>query len=872
MYLVNDDLSIYVTRGDILCMNVSATQDDSGLPYEFQPGDIVRIKVYGKRDAENVVLQKDFPVVAKTDAVGIMLTEEDTKIGDVISKPTDYWYEIELNPFTNPQTLVGYDEDGAKIFKLFPEGRDLHDEPTKPEDIPVVDKDLDLVSSRPVENKAISRAITLIKNDLSAVDERLSGRVKASEDSNKSLAAEVAAEKARFDNLIAPDNKNVSVTLGYVESITDSTKSKYTGRIDADGVFANVKVTLHEANLIYGGTEIDMFIIPTECRPWETGLIHTEDGLEYRIKYDGTNDRYYMSIKAESSVTVAPSGAGTVTMSYKLSDHEVKDIRVGADGTTYATAGEAVRRQFDYMTAESNALKSTKEFSLMHGSFTDGVVEPATIRVCFMEEVKACRTVVSMIANGEYMYGYAVYDENGNYDGVDHGWNTMDGNPIFIDSGYFRMNFRKIDNGEMGDADIVKLKDYVKITQINILEDVDILKKQVNDGVYKIMPFKLEIGSLADGEKLPFTSRARFVDRVKVDERTVATILPNSNYLYGYCFYDESGVFDGVDHGWITAFNQPTVTFDRNGYVMFNFRRADSGDITDEDLAVLAEMLTIATRATVLDVDADVRELEDKVNGVSCKSDAISSISVEHGRVNGASYVFVRIPKTTNNGKALHPKLHLTSVDGSIDGSKVSALNFAKREGSIFTMNAGLFNTKTLQPVGQTIIDGVSYVNEPMTDDMGNPISDIECYPLCVDAEGNLSAPYPRSVDTADMIADGVVYAVTGWGKIVDNFKACADTVENEIVHAETYIRQVIGQFQNGDYFVCTVDKSRSHVQNEAGLTYKDLAQLLVDKGVKFAYSLDGGGSAETVIGVRQINPIYEGAAGRAVPTVITFE
>ena len=65
---------------------------------------------------------------------------------------------------------------------------------------------------------------------------------------------------------------------------------------------------------------------------------------------------------------------------------------------------------------------------------------------------------------------------------------------------------------------------------------------------------------------------------------------------------------------------------------------------------------------------------------------------------------------------------------------------------------------------------------------------------------------------------------------------------------------------------------SRGTIQNEAGISYADMAQLLVDKGVKFAYSLDGGGSAETVIGTKQISPIYEGSSGRSVPTVITFE
>lgn len=122
MFVLNDDNSIYATRGDIVFFSVSA--EDDGEPHMFKAGDVVRIKVYGKKDAENVVLQKDFPVVEDTEKVEIFLSKEDTKIGEVISKPKDYWYEIELNPGNDPQTIIGYDEDGAKVFRLFPEGGD----------------------------------------------------------------------------------------------------------------------------------------------------------------------------------------------------------------------------------------------------------------------------------------------------------------------------------------------------------------------------------------------------------------------------------------------------------------------------------------------------------------------------------------------------------------------------------------------------------------------------------------------------------------------------------------------------------------------------------------------------------------------------
>lgn len=258
---------------------------------------------------------------------------------------------------------------------------------------------------------------------------------------------------------------------------------------------------------------------------------------------------------------------------------------------------------------------------------------------------------------------------------------------------------------------------------------------------------------------------------------------------------------------------------------------------------------------------------------LSGNAKASAEIDIEYGRYEGASYYLARIPRFTLDGRSIKPKVAITSADGSVGGNKVSALNFAKRENTMFTLNAGLFNTQTMQPQGQVIIGGVSKVNTPMTDDMGSPISDDECYPLCIDANGDLSAPYERSVDTATMIADGVKYAVTAWGQFIENFAKADSSKYNEIVHQGAYVRQAIGQYQNGDYFVCTVDGIKGIItQNEAGMTYDTLANLLISKGAKFAYSLDGGGSAETVIEKRQINPIFEGTSGRAVPTVIYFD
>ena len=78
-----------------------------------------------RRDAELVAqAYAAWTAEAEATAVTIFLGKEETTIGEITSKPKDYWYEVELNPETLPQTIIGYDEDGAKVFKLFPEGRE----------------------------------------------------------------------------------------------------------------------------------------------------------------------------------------------------------------------------------------------------------------------------------------------------------------------------------------------------------------------------------------------------------------------------------------------------------------------------------------------------------------------------------------------------------------------------------------------------------------------------------------------------------------------------------------------------------------------------------------------------------------------------
>lgn len=147
MFVVHEDMTIYATRGDAVYFPVEKKQGD--VKYKFQPGDIVRFKVFEKKNYSKVVLMKDFLVEEESTSVNIFLDKSSMKFGGIINKPVDYWYEVELNPDTLPDTFIGYNADGPAVFKLFPEAKD------------VVDGEI----PDPEENSAVSRMVVTFVNE-----------------------------------------------------------------------------------------------------------------------------------------------------------------------------------------------------------------------------------------------------------------------------------------------------------------------------------------------------------------------------------------------------------------------------------------------------------------------------------------------------------------------------------------------------------------------------------------------------------------------------------------------------------------------------------------------------------------------------------
>ena len=122
MIKIDEEKTIHLTRGDTATIVITA-QNDDGSNYEFQKGDTLRLKVMSKKKVEEIVLTKDIIIDSNKESVEIELTSDESRIGDYINKPITYWYEVELNPDNNSTTIIGYDENGPKQFKLYPEGK-----------------------------------------------------------------------------------------------------------------------------------------------------------------------------------------------------------------------------------------------------------------------------------------------------------------------------------------------------------------------------------------------------------------------------------------------------------------------------------------------------------------------------------------------------------------------------------------------------------------------------------------------------------------------------------------------------------------------------------------------------------------------------
>lgn len=190
-----------------------------------------------------------------------------------------------------------------------------------------------------------------------------------------------------------------------------------------------------------------------------------------------------------------------------------------------------------------------------------------------------------------------------------------------------------------------------------------------------------------------------------------------------------------------------------------------------------------------------------------------------------------------------------------------SARTYSNNKNLTFVANASVFDTTTKEMLGIQIQDG----------EIINSTIHKTNYTLGIKDDGTLVS-YPSNVTAENIVNDGVKLALTAFFPIIENRVKVSEEVYNSIPNTlEKNPRQIIAQKENKDILFITVEGRNS--QSE-GMDYNDLFRICQSFNVTFAYSLDGGGSTQSVLRGRLINNVNDenGTKERDVPDFLYIE
>lgn len=108
--------TFHVSRGDSGTINLAYENS------RFPDGATVEFKIYEKDglDSQPLTYKTVTAPTGGSDSLALTLLSADTDIGTPENERVEYWYEIKVGG----NVVCGFDEQGAKIFYLYPAGQD----------------------------------------------------------------------------------------------------------------------------------------------------------------------------------------------------------------------------------------------------------------------------------------------------------------------------------------------------------------------------------------------------------------------------------------------------------------------------------------------------------------------------------------------------------------------------------------------------------------------------------------------------------------------------------------------------------------------------------------------------------------------------
>lgn len=279
--------------------------------------------------------------------------------------------------------------------------------------------------------------------------------------------------------------------------------------------------------------------------------------------------------------------------------------------------------------------------------------------------------------------------------------------------------------------------------------------------------------------------------------------------------------------------------------------KADNLTYSNNVLKLLAGDTELASATISSGGSGTPSELDEFINNID--------LDYEYDEATNANYTIVRVYRDKLDGTKQYPFVY---APNGAEACQMSTYEISHNDGWLLAINGGIFNTNTHKADGLLVENGVIYQNS-------QSVTHPQCRPLIISNTGELSEG-AYNADATTLVANGAISVICGFMAIVKDYNAVPSSEWNSVSHyTQNAQRQIIGQFGNGDYAIITCEGR--NFDNSDGWTIEEAQSICLKHGLKFAYNLDGGGSTETMLGLKHINSIYEGTDGRKVPTFIVF-